>query len=165
MPAGQEVAIWFYVASISGGDLPRLTVRGNFIRSDGTTFYGDVRYTCSSTYCGGGKWTRDGNDQNFRIEVNIAQGESRNGTFYKGRIPRSGAIFKNTQLRKLYLGDYFYNGSSYYWSTAAQWNVGANKSSSSLTGVQCITPSGNYSITGTANSGTTGATINVNVLY
>ena len=168
LPAGQEVRMTFYVASLSTGDRPRLTVSGNFIRSNGTRYTGSLRYTCASSSCGGGKWSRDGVDQNFKMEVNLAQGDYRNGKFYPGRIPRSGAVFNNTQIRGQYLGKLLYRSSTknYYWSGASKWNIAATKATSSLTGVQCVTPSNNYSISGVANSGTaTGAKININVRY
>ena len=171
LPAGQVVDMWFWATSLvssNGGDLPRIQVAGNFVNpTNGFTFTGWLRITCGASFCGNYKWDRSGIDQNFRAEVNLAQGEFRNGTYYKGRIPRSGALFDNTQLRRMYLGKLLYNSSTqhYYWSNASSWNVGASKSASTLTEVQCITPSSNYTITGNANVGTVGTKIKVNVLY
>ena len=168
LPAGQEVRMVFYIRSFSAYvHLPRLLIIGNYIGRDGANHTGWVRVTCSEVTCGGGKWDISGVDQNFRLEVNLAQGETINGVKVQKRLSNSRALFDNAQVRGLYLGNVLFNASTqrYYWANASKWNVSASKSSSSLTEVQCITPPSNYTITGTANQGAAGAKIKINVLY
>ncbi len=143
--SNQAVLLTFFV---NNDNYPMIYARGKWVSWDGTKTINDgwVFYKCNTTRCNGKNWAYSGYDTTMRLEVNLAQKPSSNF--------KSGAVFANTIINGLYVGNY--NRSSNTWTKSYKWNVSGSKSSSSYTNVQCIIPSTTgYSLFGTANSTTT----------
>jgi hypothetical protein len=141
----QKARVLFF---IDNDDYPVLYAQGNWINAAGTETLTDahIYYKCNTAKCKGKNWDYTGKNINLRMEINLAQTV---GTTPKADF-KSGARFADTVVKTIYMGNY--NRSTNAWTNVKNWNISKDKSSSSLTKVQCLIPGSNgYTISGVAN--------------